>query len=148
MALFGALAYLIPPLALNKITDYMDTYDEETAEGGVPLVVVVSVAGLFIGQVTYPDRFSHTIYMVMSLVKVHRPCFCQGTVADLLFLLFFFYLLPRTVIFFLPQNFVKSLSIGIFHTTHDRKYDSKRLRSGENEKKLHDFTGVNFTEID
>lgn len=51
MALFGALAYLIPPLALNKITDYIDTYDEDSSDGGVPLIVVASVAGLGLGQV-------------------------------------------------------------------------------------------------
>lgn len=52
MALFGAISQLIPPLALNQITDYMDSYDAGTTEGGVPLVVVVAVGGLFFGQVS------------------------------------------------------------------------------------------------
>ena len=52
VALTGALTQLISPLALNKITDYMDTYDSEKENNGIPLVVVVSVAGLFLGQVT------------------------------------------------------------------------------------------------
>ena len=51
MAFIGALTQLIPPLALNKITDYMETYDSDKAGDGVPLVVVGSVAGLFLGQV-------------------------------------------------------------------------------------------------
>ena len=50
MALAGALTQLISPMALNEITDYMDTYDSEE-DKGIPLVVVVSVAGLFLGQV-------------------------------------------------------------------------------------------------
>lgn len=56
MALAGAMTQLASPLALNKITDYMDTYDPEKAGKGIPLVVVVSVAGLFLGQVNlfYP----------------------------------------------------------------------------------------------
>ena len=53
MALAGALTQLISPLALNKITDYMDTYDSEAEHEGIPLVIVVSVAGLFFGQVIH-----------------------------------------------------------------------------------------------
>ena len=52
MALIGATMQLIPPLALNKITDFMENYDPDTSEG-VPFIVVCSVAGLFISQVSY-----------------------------------------------------------------------------------------------
>lgn len=58
MALFGSLAYLIPPLALNKITDYIDTFDKDTSDGGLPLIVVASVAGLGLGQVYTPTFIS------------------------------------------------------------------------------------------
>lgn len=54
MALIASFAYLIPPMALNKITDYIDTYDKDAAGDGVPLIVVASVAGLCLGQVRYP----------------------------------------------------------------------------------------------
>lgn len=50
-ALVGALTQLVSPLALNQITDYMDTYDKDAPKQGIPLVVVASVAGLFLGQV-------------------------------------------------------------------------------------------------
>ncbi|CBJ26643.1 conserved unknown protein [Ectocarpus siliculosus] len=49
-ALVGALTQLVSPLALNQITDYMDTYDKDAPKQGIPLVVVASVAGLFLGQ--------------------------------------------------------------------------------------------------
>lgn len=53
----GALSQLVSPLALNQVTDYMDRHDAEGG-GGVPLLVVVSVAGLFLGQVCFALRAS------------------------------------------------------------------------------------------
>ncbi|CAN0100738.1 unnamed protein product, partial [Ectocarpus sp. 4 AP-2014] len=49
-ALVGALTQLVSPLALNQITDYMDTYDKDAPKQGIPLIVLASVAGLFLGQ--------------------------------------------------------------------------------------------------
>lgn len=65
VALTGALSQLVSPLALNKITDYMDTHDPDVDGDGVPLVVVLSVAGLFLGQVlTHHDTI--TVQAVIS----------------------------------------------------------------------------------
>ena len=50
MSLFGVMTELIAPLSLNKITVFMDTYDSEAEHEGIPLIVVASVAGLFLGQ--------------------------------------------------------------------------------------------------
>eukprot|EP00903_Cladosiphon_okamuranus_P011464 g10798.t1 len=50
VALTGALSQLVSPLALNHVTDYMDKHGSESGSGGLPLLVVVSVAGLFLGQ--------------------------------------------------------------------------------------------------
>ncbi|CAN0354496.1 unnamed protein product [Pylaiella littoralis] len=47
VALFGAVSQLVSPLALNQITDYMETHGPGE---GVPLSVVVAIAGLFLGQ--------------------------------------------------------------------------------------------------
>lgn len=50
VALFGAISQLAPPLALRRITAFMDEYDSDT-DNGVPLDVVIAVGGLVVGQV-------------------------------------------------------------------------------------------------
>ncbi|CAM9318351.1 unnamed protein product, partial [Discosporangium mesarthrocarpum] len=70
VAFVSAFTQLIPPLALNSVTNYMESYDpEDESSKGVPLIVVLSIVGIFAGQLmaNYTDLITFKIGRRMGL---------------------------------------------------------------------------------